>query len=163
MRAFCSRCSVNSAGRFVVLTNSFAVAAFMTAMTRYRWLCFSVIGTMVTFGVAKTVYHGWGSPWLLGISGDVLYEMAWIWFVGAWCVRWSVKRISISTFLVTSLIEVSQLVPFPDAWTSQLLWRLLLGTHFSWLDFLYYAVGCLLGGLSLSCLRKQSGVSARVQ
>ncbi|MEM6867843.1 MAG: DUF2809 domain-containing protein, partial [Cyanobacteria bacterium P01_C01_bin.121] len=81
-------------------------------------------------------------------------EMAWIWFVGAWQVRWPVKWIAIfpwkgfaiATFLLTSLIEVSQLIPFPEAWISQLWWRLLLGTHFSWLDFLYYAVGCLIGG-----------------
>lgn len=126
---------------------------------------------MVAFGVAKTVYHGWGYPMVLGISGDVLYEMAWIWFVGAWQVRWPVKWIAIfpwkgfaiATFLLTSWIEVSQLIPFPDAWISQLWWRLLLGTHFSWLDFLYYAVGCLIGGLSLSWLRKQCGVRARVE
>ncbi|MEM6868579.1 MAG: hypothetical protein AAF528_09390, partial [Cyanobacteria bacterium P01_C01_bin.121] len=84
----------------------------MTALTRYRWLCFTGLGVMVAFGVAKTVYHGWGYPMMLEVSGDVLHEMAWIWFVGAWQVRWPVKWIAIfpwkgfaiATFLLTSLI-----------------------------------------------------------
>ncbi|MEL7224820.1 MAG: DUF2809 domain-containing protein [Cyanobacteria bacterium P01_D01_bin.36] len=133
----------------------------MTALTRYRWLCFAGLGAMVALGISKTVYGGWGYASAFGILGDVLYEMAWIWFVGAWRVHWRVKWIAISTFLITSLIEISQLIPFPETWISQLWWRLLLGTHFSWLDFVYYAVGCLLGGLSLNWLRQRSGVSAR--
>ncbi|MEO1621430.1 MAG: DUF2809 domain-containing protein [Cyanobacteria bacterium J06632_3] len=133
----------------------------MTALTRYRWVCFVVLGIMIAFGVSKTVYNGWGYPMLLGISGDVLYEMAFIWFIGAWKVRWPVRWIAIAVFFITALIEISQLIPFPDSWIRQLWWRLLLGTHFSWLDFLYYAVGCLVGGLSLSWLRIRFGVSQR--
>ncbi|MEL6352265.1 MAG: DUF2809 domain-containing protein [Cyanobacteria bacterium J06627_28] len=133
----------------------------MTPVTRYRWYCFSTLGVMVAFGIAKTLYNGWGYPWLLGLSGDVLYEMAWIWLVGAWRVRWPVKWIAIATFILTSLIEITQLIPFPDAWISQLWWRLLLGTHFSWPDFLDYAIGCILGGISLSWLRGRFGLRLR--
>ncbi len=110
---------------------------------------------MVAIGIAKTRYNGWGYPLLLGISGDMLYEMVWIWFVGGRKVYWPVWKIAIATFILTALIEVSQLLPFPDAWTTLLWWRLLIGTHFSWPDFLYYAVGCILGGLGLRWLRRR--------
>lgn len=113
---------------------------------------------MVALGIGKTIYSSWGYHGLFDMVGDVLYEMAWIWFAGAWKVRWPVKEIAIATFLLTALIEISQLIPFPQTWISQLWWRLLLGTHFAWLDFIYYAVGCVLGGISLSWLRSRCGV-----
>ena len=91
--------------------------------------------------------------------GDGLYEMFWIWLVGSLKVRWRVGRIAIAIFLITSMIECSQLIPFPQAWTAQLWWRLLLGTHFSWPDFIYYALGCVLGGMSLSWLRVRFGLA----
>ena len=130
----------------------------MRSLTLYRCLCLLGVGVLVAFGVAKTVFNSWGYIWLLDLSGDVIYEVAWIWIVGAWKVRWPVRRIAIATFTVTSLIEISQLIPFPNDWVTQLWWRLLLGTHFAWPDFLYYAVGCCLGGISLSWLRKRLGI-----
>lgn len=114
----------------------------------------------MALGVSKTIYKSWGYLTLFDMVGDVLYEMTWIWFVGAWRVHWSVKKIAIATFLATALVEASQLIPFPKTWTTQLWWRLLLGTHFVWLDFVYYAIGCLLGGISLSWIRKRFGISA---
>lgn len=130
----------------------------MKSVTFYRLLCGIALILIVIIGLGTKAYAGYGQAWVNNFFGDVLYEMAWIWFVSAVRPRWSVSRIAIATFFVTSLIEFSQLVPFPSAWKAQLWWRLLLGTHFTWLDFPYYAAGCLLGAVSLIWLRRRLGL-----
>jgi len=131
----------------------------MKALTGYRLLCSVCMGLLVTLGLCSKFSGTWGYAWVNDMAGDALYEMFWIWLVGSLKVRWRVGRIAIATFLVTSVIECSQLIPFPQAWTAQLWWRLLLGTHFSWPDFIYYALGCVLGGVSLRWLRVRFGLA----
>jgi Protein of unknown function (DUF2809) len=127
----------------------------------YHLICAVVLAVLVALGLGSKAYDGWGHGWINDSSGDVLYEMFWIWLVGSWQVRWRVDRIAIATFLITSLIEFSQIIPFPPAWQAQLWWRLLLGTSFTWLDFPHYAAGCLLGAISLSWLRNRLGLTAK--
>ncbi len=125
---------------------------------QYRLLCSVVIGLLVAMGLGSKAYSGWGQSWVNDYSGDMLYQMFWIWLVGCWQVRWRVERIAIATFLISSIIEFSQLIDFPPIWQSQLWWRLLLGTSFSWPDFAYYAIGCMLGALSLSWVQSRFGL-----
>lgn len=132
----------------------------MKSTTLYRWLCAVTIALIVLVGLGTKAYKGWGQTWVNHFSGDILYEMAWIWFFGAIKPRWRVSTIAIATFIITSLIEFSQLISFPNSWTSQLWWRLLLGTHFTWADFIYYAAGCLAGAASLIWLRTRLGLIA---
>ncbi|MGB3295455.1 MAG: DUF2809 domain-containing protein [Phormidesmis sp.] len=129
----------------------------MKALTLYRLLCSIVIGILVALGLGSKAYSGWGQTWVQSYSGDVFYEMFWIWLVGAWRMQWRSRHIAAVTFIVSALIECSQLVPFPTQWQVQLWWRLLLGSQFSWADFFYYAVGCGLGAVSLSWLRQRFG------
>ncbi|MEL6778715.1 MAG: DUF2809 domain-containing protein [Cyanobacteria bacterium J06597_16] len=130
------------------------MASAIKALTSYRIGCSVVLGLLVALGLASKFSGVWGYAWVNDGVGDGLYEMFWIWLVGSWKVRWPVGKIAIAVFFITALIECSQLIAFPPAWTSQLGWRLLLGTHFSWLDFLYYAVGCGLGAFSLGWFRQ---------
>ncbi len=130
-------------------------------LTLYRLICAVVLLVLVVLGLGSKFYSGWAQGWIHNFSGDVLYEMFWIWLVGAWQLRWRVGRIAIATFLITAAIEISQLIPFPDAWQAQLWWRLLLGTSFSWPDFPCYAAGCWLGAISLSWLRNRMGLTAK--
>ncbi|MGB3767292.1 MAG: DUF2809 domain-containing protein [Phormidesmis sp.] len=133
----------------------------MKPLTLYRLLCIGAIALIVALGLSTKAYTGWGYEWVNNCFGDVLYEMAWIWFAGAIKPRWAASKIAIAIFIITSAIEFSQLISFPDAWTDQLWWRLLLGTHFDWGDFLYYAVGCVLGAVSLIWLRRSLSTTAR--
>jgi len=129
------------------------------ALTRYRFICFAVIGVLVALGLGSKAYEGWGQRWINDFSGDILFGIFWIWVMGVWELHWRAKRIAIATFLVISLVEFTQLIPFPATWQSQFWWRLLLGTTFSWPDFICYAIGCIIGGLSLSWIRSITGVS----
>lgn len=127
-------------------------------LIRYRLISAAILCALVIFGLSSKAYSGWGANWINSFGGDILYEMFWIWLVGAWKVRWSANRIAIAVFLVTATIEFTQLIPFPQAWQAQLWWRLLLGTTFSWPDFFYYAIGCILGAISLSWLKHRLGL-----
>ena len=119
----------------------------------YIAICAVVIACIVALGLGSKAYTGWNRAWVNNFLGDVLYEMAWIWFIGAIKPRWKVSTIAIATFLITSLVEFSQLIAFPHSWKAQLWWRLLLGTHFTWIDFIYYAAGCVVGAASLLWLK----------
>ncbi len=131
----------------------------MKALTSYRFLGSIVIGLLVALGLGSKAYGGWGQDWVRGYSGDVFYEMFWIWLVGAWWVQWRSRSIAAVTFIISALIECSQLIPFPVQWQAQLWWRLLLGNQFSWADFFYYAIGCGLGAVSLSGLQQRFGIA----
>lgn len=113
-----------------------------------------VLAIIVAIGLwTKLGYEGWGKAWVNDFSGDILYEMAWIVFFGLIWRQISTAKIAWGVFIVTCLIEVSQLIPFPKALTSTLLWRLLLGTTFVWWDFPHYALGCVIGWGILKVLR----------
>ena len=115
-----------------------------------------VLAIIVAVGLwTKLGYSGWGQVWVNDFSGDILYEMAWIVCFGLIWPRISSAKIAWGVFLVTSLIEFSQLIPFPPSLTSNLFWRLLMGTTFVWWDFPHYALGCVIGWGILKGLRKQ--------
>jgi Protein of unknown function (DUF2809) len=126
----------------------------MRPVLRFRLLNAIGLGVMVFLGLGSKVYAGWGEAWVYGYSGDVVYEMFWIWLVGFAKPRWPSVAIATTIFLITSMIEFSQLIPFPEQWQANLLWKLLLGVQFVWWDFPHYALGCVLGALGLAYLKK---------
>lgn len=119
----------------------------------YQLISCSGLALWLALGLGSKAYSGWGEGWVHNYAGDIVYEIFWIWLVGAYRLSWPIRPIAIAVFVATSLIEFSQLLPIPAAWQAQLWWRLLLGTHFAWADFSYYALGCLIGGLSLGGVR----------
>lgn len=123
-------------------------------VVRYRWAgCFALC-VLVLVGLGTKWYGGLGQVWVRDFSGDILYEMAWVMLLGIWKIRWPARTIAIGVFVVTGLVELTQLIPFPADLKAHLLWRLLLGTTFSFWDYPHYLLGCLLGGMLLSYLRR---------
>lgn len=124
-----------------------------SALARYRFggVC-SLVG-LVILGLATKFYAGWGAAWLNNYGGDIVYEMFWVFLVGWFKPQWRAGAIAFWVFLVTGVVEVTQLIPFPDDLKSTLAWRLLLGTTFSAWDYPHYGLGCLLGGWSLRYLK----------
>lgn len=113
-----------------------------------------VLGIIVAVGIWTQVgYRGWARAWVDNFSGDILYEMAWIMFFGLILRRTKSARIAWSVFIVTCLIEVSQLIPLPKELKSNIVWRSLMGTSFGWWDLLHYALGCVIGWWILKTLR----------
>ncbi|NET11239.1 MAG: DUF2809 domain-containing protein [Merismopedia sp. SIO2A8] len=114
------------------------------------------LGFIVALGLwTKLGYQGWAQEWVNDFSGDIWYEIAWILLIGTVWRRLSARNIAVGVFLATSVIEFSQLIPFPKELTSNLVWRLLLGTTFVWWDFPHYALGCVMGWGLLRSLRQR--------
>lgn len=99
-------------------------------------------------GLASKYYRGWGEDWLNNSFAAVFYEVFWCLLVLAFFPkRKSIIVIPIGVFIITSLLEFLQLwhPPLLQLLRSYTLGRLILGTTFSEWDFLYYAIGCLIG------------------
>lgn len=105
------------------------------------------LAALVPLGLYSKVYTG-------PLTGWVSNELVGIWYVVAWCLgvaflfpRFPARKNALVVFLVTCLLEVLQLSDwYPLEWARSF-WvgRLLLGTSFVWLDFMYYTIGALLG------------------
>ena len=117
-----------------------------------KLIIFILLLIIVPLGLFSKAYRGIGQSWVHDYSGDILYEILWclvfFWFFPS---KKATKIIPLWVFIVTSLIEVSQLFfdRVPIALRETIIWKLLLGSTFVWWDFLYYAIGCLLGWLLL--------------
>ena len=111
---------------------------------------------IIPLGLFSKAYRGIGQTWVNDYSGDILYEIFW-----CLCFFWffphkkAVVVIPIGVFLVTSVIEVSQLFfdRVPIFLRETIIWKLLLGSTFVWWDFPHYALGCFLGWLLLDRIK----------
>lgn len=124
-----------------------------------RIFCAIALALTIPLGLASKVYSGWGQAWVEGYFGDILFEMAWIFFVGCLHPRISPLKLSLWVFGVTSAVEISQL--WQPAWLqavrATLFGKLFLGSTFVWADFLYYAIGCGIGWAGLSAIQTRAG------
>ena len=113
-----------------------------------RLIILVLIPIVTLLGLLSKAYTGVGQVWVNDYSGDILYEILWC-LVFGWFYRSkeAVVAIPIGVFVVTSLIEVSQLWfhRVPPSLRETLLWKLLLGSSFVWWDFPHYALGCIIG------------------
>ncbi|MEO0758090.1 MAG: DUF2809 domain-containing protein [Cyanobacteria bacterium J06648_16] len=127
----------------------------MRSHLTHRLILAAGIALMVALGLGSKAYSGPAARWVNDYSGDILYEIFWIWLIGWFWPRCRSRSVALGVFCVTAVIEFTQLIPFPPQWQAHILWRLLLGTSFSVWDFVYYAVGSLLGGWSLAMLQRR--------
>lgn len=110
---------------------------------------------IIPLGLYSKAYTGIGQAWVRDYSGDILYEILWcliiFWFAlpikDLARLKSITVKIAVWVFILTSIIEISQLWfhLVPIAVRLHILWRLLLGAGFDWWDFVHYALGSLLG------------------
>jgi hypothetical protein len=118
----------------------------------------------VIAGLLTKSYTGWGSRWVNDYAGDILFEVCWCLFLFAFFPRKDrIEPICLGVFLVTSGLEFLQLwhPPILEAWRSHILGKLLLGKTFTWWDFPYYFLGCLLSWWYLHWLVKVNNRDSR--
>ncbi|MDJ0900315.1 MAG: DUF2809 domain-containing protein [Xenococcus sp. MO_188.B8] len=126
-------------------------------ITKRHFLILLSLLLITPLGLFSKVYAGIGQEWINGYSGDILYEIFWclviFWFFPT---KKAITIIPLGVFLITSMIEVSQLwfSHVPEVIRSTIIWRLILGSTFVWWDFPHYAIGCFLGWLLLYQLDK---------
>lgn len=125
------------------------------SIQQYRLALVVGIVILIPLGLATKAYGGPGAAWVRDYSGDILFEMLWMAVISFGWPRLSPNRIAGGVFGVTAAIELLQLwqPPWLMAIRTTLPGKLLLGTVFSGWDFLYYAIGCLIGWLGLRYLR----------
>ncbi len=104
-------------------------------------------------GLWSKACRGPGHLWFNDYGGGVLYEIFWcVAAYGIWPYRKNIIRIVSTVFLISCIIELTQLWhgwPWLEAIRKTFTGRLLLGTTFAWWDFPHYALGCGLSWLFL--------------
>ncbi len=100
------------------------------------------VGLAVKYALPEPL-AGWGMQY----GAAILYEIFWILMLRLIFAGWSPLRCAVTVFFATSLLEMLQLWhPFwLEGLRSYFLGRVLLGTSFDPVDFVYYFVGSAAG------------------
>lgn len=114
---------------------------------------------VIAMGFFFKFYNGFGRQWFNNSGAAVFYEIFWCLFA-YWFIKGqrAVNQIPLGVFIITCILEILQLwhPPLLQQMRSTLVGRLLLGTTFSWWDFLYYTIGCIFGWLWLQQLDRSN-------
>jgi hypothetical protein len=108
-------------------------------------------------GFGFKLYNGPAQWWFNDYGAGLLYEIFWILIVFLIFPKERlVLKIPVWVFIITCVLEILQLWnPLVlQAIRSSFIGRALIGTTFSWWDFVHYAVGCFIGWLWLRWLVK---------
>jgi len=112
-------------------------------LTRPRLAYGLTVCLLVPLGIGSKLYRGPGSTFIVGYSGGFIYVWLWIFVVLAVRPGLSISRVTVGVFVATCMVEVLQLVrgvPWLDAFRSTFVGHGLLGSTFSWGDFVCYAL-----------------------
>lgn len=143
----------------------------MASLRRLRTYAFIGVALVIPLGLGSKTYTGPAQAWVDGYSGDILYELAWMFLIaGLWPAifkaRQGITRLALGVFAVTASFEFLQLwqPAWLQAWRATLAGKLILGTTFVVWDFVYYALGCVIGWLILkSWQRRHLGSSPEMR
>ena len=113
-------------------------------LTKRKWTITSII-VLIPIGFYTKFYAGPLSFWVNNSLGGIFYVIFWSLIVFLFIPRFSPWKISALVLLITCFLEILQLwhPDFLECIRSNFLGRSLLGTSFSWLDFLHYFFGSL--------------------
>lgn len=137
----------------------------MASLRRLRISVFLGLALVIPLGLGSKVYGGPGATWVEHYSGDILYELAWMFLItGVWPTilksNRGILRLALGVFAVTASFEFLQLwqPAWLQVWRATLAGKLILGTTFDAWDFVYYALGCLMGWAILKGWQRQLGL-----
>jgi hypothetical protein len=126
-------------------------------MNQYRWWLLLSLAFIVPFGLATKFYPGVGQAWLNDAFGGIPYEIFWMLAIALIWPQLRPGKIAVIVFTTTCWLEFLQL--WQPGWLqgvrATLPGRLVLGNSFTWSDFPYYAIGCVVGWLWLRWLSRQ--------
>lgn len=114
------------------------------------------VSIITPLGFASKLYQGLGEKWINNFSGDILYELFWIWAIALIFPQISIRAISVGVLLITCALEFLQLwhPPLLQAIRATFIGRTLIGTTFAEWDFPHYFLGCFGGWAWLHYLQK---------
>ena len=110
---------------------------------------------IIPIGLYTKFYSGLGSDWINHSLGGVFYEIFWCTLFSAFFTNIHPIRISLFVLGFTCILEFLQLSDFSllQFVRSYFIGRILIGTSFSWTDFLYYFIGSGIGWFWITQLR----------
>jgi hypothetical protein len=119
-------------------------------LKKHRIHLFVILCLLVPIGLGTKFYAGPFEAWIHSFAGDILYPVFWMFLIFFIKPKWPVPSVSGIVFLSCTLVEISQLFSTPglQELRSTFIGRTLFGTHFVFMDILYYAVGCLFGAFT---------------
>jgi len=125
---------------------------------RYRLYMLLSIAVITPWGFASKFYRGPAAFWANNSLGGVLYEIFWCCAVSLILPRARPAAVTASVFAVTAVLEILQLwhPPVLETIRGTFLGATLIGTTFVPADFVYYIMGCVIGGAWLTWVRKRS-------
>lgn len=105
-----------------------------------------VLAVVTPLGLASKLYAGPGASWVAGHAGGFFYVLFWIFLLLLIVPGVSVRTVTVCVLGITSALEVLQLwhVPILESLRSTFLGHALLGSTFSWSDFLCYGLAALI-------------------
>ena len=114
---------------------------------RNRLFLFIAIVVTIALGLASRKVPVLFPAFLGKYPGDALWSLMVYWGIALLIPNASVKKVAVLALLVSYADEISQLyqAPWLNAIRSTTLGHLVLGSAFSWLDMLAYAVGVAAG------------------
>ena len=114
---------------------------------KFRVLVILSILVITPLGFATKFYYGPGETWIQIYAGGILYEIFWMLIIAFVFPRLHDLLNAGIVFSATSILEFVQLwqPPILEALRSNFLGATIVGVGFDPWDFLYYAIGCLLG------------------
>jgi len=121
-----------------------------------RWKIILSLAVVVPLGFAAKFYFGPAWFWVQNSLSGVFYEIFWCLVICFFMIKTAVWKIVLGVFIGTSALEFLQLVhpKILETVRSHFIGRTLIGTRFTWLDFPYYLIGCLIGWLWIDQIRK---------
>ncbi|USR90999.1 DUF2809 domain-containing protein [Phormidium yuhuli AB48] len=121
-----------------------------------RYLAIAMV-VSIPLGIGTKFYSGIWERWVEGSAGGILYVMFGMFLLGFIFPELAAGAIALIVFLLTSLVEFSQLSQHPllEAIRTTFIGRLLIGTTFDPWDFLDYFIGCMIGWVILRQLQRK--------
>ena len=116
---------------------------------------------IVPVGFYSKFYSGPGAQWANNSLGGILYEIFWCILIFLFLNTGKPWIIASFVFIFTGILEFLQLSHHSllELVRSSFIGRTLVGNSFTWLDFPYYFLGCVIGWLWISSLQHSCKVS----
>lgn len=123
-----------------------------------------VVAVVTPLGFATKLYAGPGAAWVGGYLGGFFYVLFFSFVILSLAPEVSPARAAAVVLAITCVLEFLQLwhPPLLERIRASFLGRALIGSTFSWGDFVYYGLGALAAPVLARCARSFAGrASAR--
>ena len=117
-----------------------------------------ILVILIPIGLLTKIYTGPGMSWVNYSLGGVIYVIFWSLFVSLFYRKPQVWQPALWVLLVTCILETLQLwhPQWLEAVRKTFPGRAMLGTSFSWLDFVHYGFGFIISVVLLYGFREKS-------